>query len=64
VFYHSKLSQNEGDAVAVGADSVEQLSQSLDIIKEGPLSSDLAQMEGLWASVKSHVPEQRHRSIS
>jgi aflatoxin B1 aldehyde reductase len=43
VFYHSKLSRNEGDAVVVGADSVEQLRQNLDIIEEGPLLSNLVE---------------------
>lgn len=51
-FYHSKWSRNEGDAVVVGADSVEQLRQNLDIIEEGPLLSNLVEVvEGLWAFV-------------
>lgn len=38
--------------MVVGADSVEQLRQNLDIIEEGPLLSNLVEVvEGLWALV-------------
>jgi aflatoxin B1 aldehyde reductase len=40
--YHSILHSKYGDGVIIGASSVEQLKQNLDIIAEGPLPQEVA----------------------
>jgi aflatoxin B1 aldehyde reductase len=39
--YHSILSAEHGDAVIIGASSIEQLRSNLDVIEQGPLPDDV-----------------------
>lgn len=44
--YHGILDPKHGDSVIIGASSVEQLKQNLDVIAEGPLPEDVAAAYG------------------
>lgn len=53
VAHSSALSAQHGDALILGASSLEQLTQSLGGIEDGPLSQDaLQQIEAVWESVR------------
>lgn len=41
--YHSILDASQGDAIILGASTLEQMRENLDIIEAGPLPEDLAQ---------------------
>lgn len=57
VAYHSVLRDELGDGIIVGASSVEQLGQSLQVLKNGPLSEDIAaRVEGVWKTVEKDAP--------
>lgn len=44
--YHSVLDASLGDAIIIGASTLEQLKENLDIIEAGPLPEELAQAVG------------------
>ncbi|GME52351.1 NADP-dependent oxidoreductase domain-containing protein [Neofusicoccum parvum] len=51
--YHSSLSASHGDAIVLGASSVEQLKRNLDAIDAGPLPADLSKLvESVSEAVK------------
>ncbi|KAK4233197.1 Aldo/keto reductase [Achaetomium macrosporum] len=57
VFYHSKLQSGFGDAVIVGASKQQQLRETVEAIKRGPLSdAAVKRIEELWESIKADAP--------
>ncbi|KAK3675469.1 hypothetical protein LTR78_004552 [Recurvomyces mirabilis] len=57
VKYNSPLSSKHGDAIIIGASSVEQLKQTLDTISKGPLSDKAAKrIDELWEGIKEDAP--------
>lgn len=44
--YHSILDHTLGDAIIIGASTLDQLKQNLDIIEEGPLPKEVADAMG------------------
>lgn len=51
------LDGGKGDALVIGASSVEQLEQTLDALEEGPLSNEALEMiDGIWELVKADAP--------
>lgn len=51
--YHSHLDGKYGDAVILGASSLEQLEANLNAADAGPLDEDMVKMvEGVWEVVK------------
>ncbi len=57
VAYHSPLSNKYGDAIIVGASSVEQLEQTLTGLERGPLSAQAVKgVEAVWDDVKHEAP--------
>lgn len=50
--FHSILDQKLGDAIILGASTVDQLKKNLDILEEGPLPQEVADaIEGLYSYV-------------
>ena len=55
--YSSLLKNELGDAVIVGASRVEQLQQTLDALKHGPLSEEIVEkINGIWKSIEQDAP--------
>ena len=55
--YHSALSSKYGDAVVLGASSVEQLKKNLKAIDAGPLPANIASLvESVSDAVKKEAP--------
>jgi len=55
--HHSALSGEHGDAVIIGASSIAQLKDNLEICEAGPLPEEVVQMiKGVWPSVKEIAP--------
>lgn len=53
IVYHSKLEKRFGDALIIGARTEEQLKQTLQAIKNGPLSNGaIGRIDEVWTSVK------------
>jgi aflatoxin B1 aldehyde reductase len=59
--YHSKLSQDLGDAIIVGASRVSHLESNLKDLEKGPLPEEVVQaVEEAWSLVKGAVPNYWH----
>ncbi|KAG9773965.1 Oxidoreductase sirO [Exophiala dermatitidis] len=57
VTYNSPLKPEYGDAIVVGASSVEQLEQTLTGIEKGPLSANAARgIDEFWDQIKHEAP--------
>jgi len=57
VSYNSPLDPKYGDAIIVGASSLEQLSQTLDGLKNGPLPEAAAKrIDHVWKTVQHEAP--------
>ncbi|KAJ4504156.1 hypothetical protein HRR83_008598 [Exophiala dermatitidis] len=57
VTYNSPLKPEHGDAIIVGASSVEQLDQTLKGIETGPLSAKAAKaIDEIWEQIKHEAP--------
>lgn len=55
--HHSALSSEHGDAAIIGASSIAQLKENLEICDAGPLPEELVQtIDGTWPSVKEVAP--------
>jgi aflatoxin B1 aldehyde reductase len=53
VIWHSQLDASYGDGVIIGASSVKQLRENLDILEQGPLPEKLVEIIGkAWNMVK------------
>jgi aflatoxin B1 aldehyde reductase len=53
IVWHSQLDAECGDGVIIGASSVEQLEENLDILEQGPLPPELVEVVGIaWKMVK------------
>jgi len=51
--WHSDLQAERGDSVIIGASSLKQLEENLDILEQGPLPDTLLEtVEGIWADVR------------
>lgn len=51
--YHGQLKSEFGDAVIIGASSVAQLNSNLDMIEQGPLPDEVADVIGaLYAEIE------------
>lgn len=58
ILHHSQLSAEHGDGVILGASSVAQLAQNLDIVEQGPLSDELVQqMDAVWELAREAAPK-------
>jgi aflatoxin B1 aldehyde reductase len=59
--HHSSLSQENGDAIIVGASSVKHLEENLEDLEKGPLPQEVVEaMDRAWAKAKSVVPKYWH----
>lgn len=57
VKYNSPLKPEHGDAIIIGASSVEQLEETLDALTKGPLSAQAVQrIEAIWEKVEAEAP--------
>lgn len=57
VCYNSPLSREKGDAIIVGASSVQQLEQNLVGLAKGPLSEETARrIDEIWDKIKHEAP--------
>lgn len=51
--YNSALKPEDGDALVIGATSLEQLEETLERLRKGPVGESAArEIEGIWESVK------------
>ena len=65
VAYHSKLSGESGDAIIVGARNTEQLKETVQAIKAGPLSEGAVQkIDQVWESVKAEASLDNYEMLS
>ena len=54
--YHSILDGANGDAVIIGASSVDQLKRNLDAIEDGPLPEGIRKLvDDVWESVRDNA---------
>lgn len=57
VKYNSPLSNEHGDAIIIGASSLDQLKQTLDSINKGPLSENaVKRIDGVWKTIEHEAP--------
>ncbi|KAJ3043160.1 hypothetical protein HDV00_005776 [Rhizophlyctis rosea] len=57
IAYHSAVDASKGDAIIVGASKLEQLQQTVDGLKKGPLPKEIvARVEKVWELVKDEAP--------
>lgn len=57
VKHHSNLSAKHGDSLLMGASTVEQVSETLQCLNDGPLTPEVVQMiDGIWDTVKDESP--------
>jgi aflatoxin B1 aldehyde reductase len=57
IAYNSHLRHDLGDGIVVGARNAEQLQQTLDGLKAGPLNDDVCRrIEAVWKRVESEAP--------
>ena len=57
VTYNSDLKPEHGDAIIVGASKKEQLAQTLEGVKAGPLSKEaVAGIDKVWETIKHEAP--------
>lgn len=57
VFHHSVLKREYRDAVIIGASSIAQTEQNLDIVEKGPLPESLVkEVEAVWQIAKDAAP--------
>ncbi len=57
VAYHSGLKREYGDALIIGASSLEQLEETLSAVEKGPLSEDaLVAADKVWEGIKDEPP--------
>jgi aryl-alcohol dehydrogenase-like predicted oxidoreductase len=55
--HHSALSGEHGDAIIVGASSVDQLKENLEVCDAGPLPEEVVQtIDGIWPEVRDVAP--------
>lgn len=56
--YHSILDGAHGDAVVLGASSLDQLERNLGAIEDGPLEEEMVELvQGVWESVRESAAE-------
>lgn len=57
VKYNSVLKSENGDALIIGASSIDQLKQTLEGSNAGPLSPEIAKkIDGVWDTIKHEAP--------
>lgn len=57
ITFHSALDKKYGDGLIIGGKNFEQISDTLDAIKEGPLPKGaVEEIEEVWQSIKSEAP--------
>jgi aflatoxin B1 aldehyde reductase len=57
VLHHSTLKAEHGDGMVIGASSVPQLKENLEICKAGPLPDEIVQIvEEVWGPAKEFAP--------
>jgi len=55
--HHSDLSGQHGDAIIIGASSISQLKENLEICDQGTLPEEVVQtIDEVWSSVKEVAP--------
>ncbi|KAK1750330.1 putative oxidoreductase [Echria macrotheca] len=65
VIWHSKLNGDLGDAIIIGARNVEQMRETVDWAKKGPLSPGaVRKIDEIWESVKADAPLDNFEVIS
>ena len=63
VVYNSHLKPEHGDGIIVGASRPQQLEETLQSIKDGPLDTDIAQrVDRIWGLVKNEAPIDNYQS--
>ena len=54
--YHSAMKRDLGDALIIGASSLEQIEETLSAVEKGPLSETaVKEIDEFWASVKDEI---------
>jgi aflatoxin B1 aldehyde reductase len=57
VKYNSPLKKEHGDAIIIGASSLQQLQETLDAVKKGPLSDKAVKaIDDIWETIKHEAP--------
>ncbi|KAF2769552.1 Aldo/keto reductase [Teratosphaeria nubilosa] len=65
VKYHSALKKEHGDAIIVGSSGLQQLNETLESIKKGPLSEKAAKaVDALWEGIKDVAPLDNYHKVS
>lgn len=55
--HHSVLNEKYGDAIIIGASSLEQLESNLDMIEQGPLPDDVVgALEAAYEEIGDEIP--------
>jgi len=63
VSYHSPLKPEQGDAIIFGASRAEQLVQTVQGLKKGPLKTSTAErIDALWETIKHEAPLDNYHS--
>jgi aflatoxin B1 aldehyde reductase len=63
VLYHSALKGEFGDGCIIGATQTEQLEETLQDVKEGPLLKETVErIEGIWEKVEHEAPLDNYNS--
>jgi aflatoxin B1 aldehyde reductase len=64
VLYHSALKGELGDGCIIGASRTEQLQETLQDVKEGPLPKGAVErIEGIWGRVENEAPVDNYNSF-
>ncbi|KAF4953302.1 hypothetical protein FGADI_6068 [Fusarium gaditjirri] len=62
--HHGALSREFGDAIVIGASSVEQLNSNIDAIEDGPLPADVADALGaIYAEIGDILPPLEYKGL-
>ena len=62
--HHSRLRSNLGDGIIMGASSLSQLEQNLNVIRMNPLPSNMVEkFEYVWEKVKQDSPSYFRTSV-
>jgi aflatoxin B1 aldehyde reductase len=65
VNYHSPLKSEQGDAVIFGASSVEQIKQTVEGLRRGPLKeSSVKRIDEVWEKIKHDAPLDNYHSYT
>jgi aflatoxin B1 aldehyde reductase len=64
VSYHSPLKASQGDGLIIGGRNVEQVQQTIDGLKRGPLKDEVVKIiDDIWEKVKHEAPLDNYNSF-